>query len=53
MLDLSQVRNLADVSRVQARIVAPLEPADQAQLVGLLTRLVAGHETRSPDPAAG
>ena len=41
------------VSRVQARIVAPLEPADQAQLVGLLTRLVAGHETRSPDPAAG
>ena len=41
------------VSRVQARIVAPREPADQAQLVGLLTRLVAGHETRSPDPAAG
>jgi DNA-binding MarR family transcriptional regulator len=40
------------VSRVQARIVAPLGPADQVQLVGLLTRLVAGHEAGSPDPAA-
>ena len=32
------------VARAQARILAPLSPRDQKQLVTLLERLVAGHE---------
>lgn len=32
------------VARVQARILAPLDAQEQAQLVALLAKLVAGHE---------
>ena len=32
------------VGRVQQRILGPLEPGEREQLVGLLDRLVAGHE---------
>lgn len=39
------------VTRVQARILAPLDKQEQAQLVALLSRVVAGHEARSPEPA--
>jgi DNA-binding MarR family transcriptional regulator len=41
------------VARVQARILAPLDTLEQAQLVALLAKLVAGHEARSPEPAPG
>lgn len=33
------------VGRVQQRILQPLEAAEREQLIGLLDRLVAGHET--------
>lgn len=33
-----------DVGRVQQRILSPLDDAEQAQLLALLDRLVAGHE---------
>jgi DNA-binding MarR family transcriptional regulator len=36
------------VTRVQARILAPLEAPEQAQLVALLAKLVAGHEAAPP-----
>ncbi len=35
------------VAQVQDRLVAPLDAAEQAQLVALLDRLVAGHEADS------
>ena len=38
------------VTRVQARILAPLEAPEQAQLVALLAKLVAGHEA-APQPS--
>lgn len=37
-----QMRRL--VGKVQQRILSPLQDAEQAQLMGLLDRLVAGHE---------
>ena len=38
-------RMQADVARVQADILSPLAPHEQAQFMHLLTQLVAGHET--------
>lgn len=35
------------VRRVQSRLVAPLDAAEQAQLASLLGKLVAGHEARA------
>jgi DNA-binding MarR family transcriptional regulator len=34
----------ADVARVQEKILAPLTPSEQSQLVRLLARLVQGHQ---------
>ncbi len=41
---------LAQVNQVQSRIVAPLDAAEQAQLLVLLSKLVAGHEAQHPAP---
>lgn len=35
------------VTRTQARILAPLTPSEREQLLGLLRKLVAGHEARA------
>ena len=39
------------VTRVQSRILAPLDALEQAQLVELLAKLVAGHEAQNPSSA--
>jgi hypothetical protein len=36
------------VARVQQRLMAPLSEPEQAQLVDLLARLVAGHDAAAP-----
>jgi DNA-binding MarR family transcriptional regulator len=41
------------VARVQARILAPLDALEQAQLVVLLAKLVAGHEAQIQSSAPG
>lgn len=41
------------VTRVQARILAPLDALEQAQLVELLAKLVAGHEAALLEPVSG
>ncbi len=41
------------VTRVQARILAPLDGQEQAQLVSLLAKLVAGHEAQNRVLGAG
>jgi DNA-binding MarR family transcriptional regulator len=38
------------ITRVQQRILAPLEPDEQAQLLALLDRLVAGHGEQEAGP---
>lgn len=40
------------VTRTQARILAPLAPAERAQLLGLLGKLVAGHEAAASSGSA-
>jgi DNA-binding MarR family transcriptional regulator len=41
------------VGKVQARILAPLDENEREQLVGLLDRLVAGHEGEATSPPPG